>query len=121
MTSTELSNSSASNSLEGAIISGRGLTAYEHTLGFRAELLRGGTVLNFGPGLTHLQQLAWGTPQDLRQARPRPEGRNPSASVHGGEIRPIRPEPPGELGRRQPTGARFGGDTRANGHSQMLS
>ncbi|MEK7544317.1 MAG: class I SAM-dependent methyltransferase [Patescibacteria group bacterium] len=56
MTSTELSNSSASNSLEGAIISGRGLTAYEHTLGFRAELLQGGTVLNFGPGLTHLQQ-----------------------------------------------------------------
>lgn len=43
-------------SLEGAIISGRGLTAYEHALGFHAELLRGGTVLNFGPGLTHLEQ-----------------------------------------------------------------
>ncbi|MDP1722154.1 MAG: class I SAM-dependent methyltransferase [Candidatus Gottesmanbacteria bacterium] len=43
-------------SLEGEIITGRGLKTYERILGFDAELLRGETVLNFGPGLTHLEQ-----------------------------------------------------------------
>ncbi|MBI5620564.1 class I SAM-dependent methyltransferase [Candidatus Gottesmanbacteria bacterium] len=55
MVSLETPHASQPKSLEGTIITGRGLKTYERILGFDAELLRGETVLNFGPGLTHLE------------------------------------------------------------------
>lgn len=43
-------------SLEGEIVTGRDLKTYERLLGLDRELLRDKTVLNFGPGLSHLQE-----------------------------------------------------------------
>ncbi len=56
MESIESSKVPQPKSLEGEIVTGRGLKTYERILGFNAELLAGETVLNFGPGLTHLEQ-----------------------------------------------------------------
>lgn len=50
------SPSHKTRSFEGAIITGRGWSAYENVLGISPEALRGETVLNFGAGASHLER-----------------------------------------------------------------
>ena len=56
MESLEAPRKPRKKSIEGSIVTGRGLQSYEYQLGFTAELLRGRTVLNFGSGYTHIEQ-----------------------------------------------------------------